>query len=99
MLFGYFATLFRVIKILQIHTQKNQLFLHYNGNKMAPRSPRISLEWAESLVGLAMKVPESWWPGYKSHKLCDGRIDSYCPISQRWNLLLNTKDDDALYLM
>jgi hypothetical protein len=46
-----------------------------------------------------MKVPESWWPGYKSHKLCDGRIDSYCPISQRWKLLLNTKEDDTLYLM
>ena len=66
---------------------------------MAPKTRPISSEWAETLVGLSTKVPESWWPGYKSHKLCDGRIDSYCPISQRWNLLLDTKEDDTLYLM
>ena len=46
-----------------------------------------------------MKVPDYWWDGCKGYRLHDGVIDSYCPISQRWNLLLDTKEDDALYLM
>ncbi|OEU06161.1 hypothetical protein FRACYDRAFT_256066 [Fragilariopsis cylindrus CCMP1102] len=66
---------------------------------MAPRRRPISVEWAKSLVGLSMKVPDYWWDGCKGYKLNDGVIDSYCQISQRWNLLLDTKEDDALYLM
>ena len=46
-----------------------------------------------------MKVPEYWWDNYNSHKLCDGKIESYDPVSQKWNLLLDARDDDDLYLM
>ena len=35
-----------------------------------------NLEWAESLIGLPMAVPEYWWPGYSSSKLCLGKIAS-----------------------
>ena len=66
---------------------------------MPPKRRPISVEWAKSLVGLSMKVPDYWWDGCKGYKLNDGVIDSYCEISQRWNLLLDTKEDDALYLM
>ena len=66
---------------------------------MAPKTRPISSEWAETLVGLSMKVPDYWWDGCKGYRLHDGVIDSYCEISQRWNLLLDTKEDDALYLM
>ncbi|OEU11919.1 hypothetical protein FRACYDRAFT_245042 [Fragilariopsis cylindrus CCMP1102] len=66
---------------------------------MPPRRRPISVEWAKSLVGLSMKVPDYWWDGCKGYRLHDGVIDSYCEISQRWNLLLDTKEDDALYLM
>jgi hypothetical protein len=34
---------------------------------MAPRrpiQPQISVEWAESLVGLSMRVPDHWWECY-----------------------------------
>ncbi|OEU07069.1 hypothetical protein FRACYDRAFT_252180 [Fragilariopsis cylindrus CCMP1102] len=66
---------------------------------MPPKRRPISVEWAKSLVGLSMKVPDYWWDGCKGYRLHDGVIDSYCEISQRWNLLLDTKEDDALYLM
>ena len=35
-----------------------------------------NLEWAESLVGLPMAVPERWWTGYSSAKLCYSKIAS-----------------------
>ena len=33
-------------------------------------------EWANSLVGLPMAVPEHWWPGFNSSALCLGKIIS-----------------------
>ncbi|OEU11447.1 hypothetical protein FRACYDRAFT_245186 [Fragilariopsis cylindrus CCMP1102] len=66
---------------------------------MAPRSARISLEWAKSLVGLSMKVPDYWWDGCKGYRLNDGVIDSYDSVEQKWNLLLNSRDDNDRYLM
>jgi hypothetical protein len=39
--------------------------------------PQISAEWAQSLIGLSMKVPENWWVGCKGFKLHDGKIDSF----------------------
>ena len=50
---------------------------------MAPKRRPISLEWAESLVGLSMKVPDYWWDDCKGYKLNDGVIDSYCQIRER----------------
>ena len=65
-----------------------------------PRRRRpISVEWAKSLVGLSMKVPEYWWDGCKGYRLHDGVIDSYDIAKQKWNLLLNSRDDDDLYPM
>ena len=66
---------------------------------MPPNEPPISLEWAHSLIGLSMKVPEYWWDGYNGHKLCDGKIESFDLVSQKWNLLLDARDGDDLYLM
>ena len=61
--------------------------------------PLISLEWAESLVGLALKVPQNWWVGCSGYKLHDGRIVSFDIVSQKWNLLLDDRNDDDLYLI
>jgi hypothetical protein len=69
---------------------------------MAPRrpiQPPISVEWAESLIGLSMKVPEYWWDGCNGYKLHDGRIDSFDIDNQKWNLLLDARDEDLPYLM
>jgi hypothetical protein len=35
---------------------------------------RINHEWAASLRGFRMKVPDDWWPGYLSHALNSGVI-------------------------
>jgi len=59
----------------------------------------IDTEWAESLKGLSMKVRDNWWPGYNGQILHDGKIDSFDSTTQKWNLLLDSNDDDALYLM
>jgi hypothetical protein len=31
-----------------------------DGNPVMP-GPSVDKEWAQSLIGLRMKVPESWW--------------------------------------
>jgi hypothetical protein len=46
-----------------------------------------------------MKVPEYWWDGYKGHKLHDGKIESFDINRQKWNLVLNARDDPFPYLM
>ena len=67
---------------------------------MAPRRRLMSTEWADSLVGLSMRVPDHWWEGYNSYFLNDGKIVSFDIDTQKWNLLLDTRDDgDDLYLM
>ena len=69
---------------------------------MPPRRKKeqlISLPWAESLIGLPMKVPEYWWEGYNGYRLHDGVIDTFDIVSQKWNLLLDSRDDDDRYLM
>jgi hypothetical protein len=61
--------------------------------------PQISTEWAQSLIGLSMKVPENWWVGCKGFKLHDGKIDSFDIQSQKWNLLLDDRDEPFPFLM
>jgi hypothetical protein len=54
---------------------------------MAPRRPKqsqISTEWAQSLIGLSMKVPQNWWVGCSGCNLHDGKIDAFDISSQKW---------------
>jgi hypothetical protein len=67
---------------------------------MASKKPPIDSEWADSLVGLSMSVPDHWWKEYKSYGSNDGRIVSFDVPTQRWHLLLDTLEDgDDLYPM
>jgi hypothetical protein len=66
---------------------------------MAPRRPKIDGCWAESLVGLSMRVPDHWWEFYNGSNLNDGRIVSFDINTQKWNLLLDDPDDEDEYLM
>jgi hypothetical protein len=64
-----------------------------------PKQPPISTEWAQSLILLSMKVPENWWQGCRGFKLFDGKIDSFDIQIQKWNLLLDSRDEPDLFLM
>jgi hypothetical protein len=46
-----------------------------------------------------MKVPQNWWIGCSGYNLHDGKIDSFNIQSQKWNLLLDARDDDDMYLI
>ena len=48
---------------------------------MAAPPFRMDPEWAKSLVGLPMLVPEYWWPGYRSRKRCRGTIKKVNPTA------------------
>jgi hypothetical protein len=63
-----------------------------------PKQPPISTEWAQLLIGLSMKVPENWWVGGIGFNLHDGRIDSFNISSQKWNLLLDARDEPFPFL-
>jgi hypothetical protein len=69
---------------------------------MPPRRnklPPIIVEWAESLIGLSMRVPDDWWVGCSGHNLHDGKIVSFDISTQKLNLLLNSKEEPDPYLM
>jgi hypothetical protein len=46
-----------------------------------------------------MKVPAYWWADYNGHKLYDGKIESFNISEQKWNLVLDARDDPFPYLM
>ena len=46
---------------------------------MAPTSYTINPKWGESLVGLCMAVPLSWWPGYSGDNISLGEIAKFDP--------------------
>jgi hypothetical protein len=66
---------------------------------MAPKRNKIDTEWANSLVGLHLKVPDNWWVNYNGTNLHDGKIVSFDSVNKKWNLLLDDEDDDDEYLM
>ena len=57
----------------------------------------IDREWAVSVVGLRMQVPEHWWPGYSGSKLCAGKIvavDFDEPAGRYFTLRLDADEDE-----
>ena len=58
---------------LQFDKKYNQKY----STTMAPRRKKIDLEWAYSLVGLPVKIPDNWWVGYTGSYLHDGRKVSF----------------------
>ena len=68
-------------------------------NRRRKRTKLIDIEWAESLKGLSMKVLDNWWMGCNGRILHDGKIDLYDRSNQKWNLLLDSNDDDDLHIL
>ena len=46
-----------------------------------------------------MKVPDNWWPGYNDQILHDGKIDSFDSTAQKWNLLLDSNEDERVSMV
>jgi hypothetical protein len=66
---------------------------------MPPRQPGIDSCWAESLVGLHIKIPDNWWAGYTGTYLHAGKIEAFDTVNQKWSVALNDQDDDDQYLI
>ena len=66
---------------------------------MAPRTKKIDVEWADSLVGLPVKIPDHWWVGYTGSYKHDGKIMSFDVVNQKWFIELDDQDDDDQYLI
>ena len=54
-----------------------------------------NFEWAESLAGLPMAVPEYWWPGYSSSKLSLGKIASIDTTACKLNIFVLVLKDES----
>jgi hypothetical protein len=51
---------------------------------MASRRNKIDIEWANSLVGLPVKIPDNWWVGYNTgSNLHDGKLMASDVVNQK----------------
>ena len=66
---------------------------------MAPTSYAIDPEWGESLVGLRMAVPLSWWPGYTGTELSLGKIAKFDGAASPQSLLAVDDESSDTYAM
>jgi hypothetical protein len=66
---------------------------------MTSRTNKIDIEWANSLVGLPVKIPDNWWVGYNGTYLHDGKLVASDVINQKWCVKLDDQDDDDPYLI
>ena len=66
-------------------------------NTMAPQT-KIDNEWAESIIGLRLKVPDHWWSGCNGRDLHDGKIASFDEAKQKWNFICDSEPVES-YLM
>ena len=67
--------------------------------KMAPPGRIIDLEWAETLDGLRMSLPNRWWLGHKGNQLHHDRIVMFVEDTNKWQLLLDNVSDPTHYTM
>jgi hypothetical protein len=44
---------------------------------MASRTNKIDIEWANSSVGLPVRIPDNWWVGYTGSNLHDGKLVAF----------------------
>jgi hypothetical protein len=66
---------------------------------MPPSSYTVDPEWGESLVGLRMAVPLSWWPGYTGTELSLGKIAKFDGTSSPPFLLAVDDEPGDTYAM
>jgi hypothetical protein len=98
-LYLVFAVLLRVVHNITNLIEIQPKYFSTVLSAMAPKRNKIDTEWANSLVGLHLKVPDNWWVNYNGTNLHDGKIVSFDSVNKKWNLLLDGEDDDDEYLM
>ena len=54
------------------------------------RTKLFDIEWAKSLKGVSMKVPDNWWTSCNDRILHDGKIDSFDQSTQKMILLVDS---------
>jgi hypothetical protein len=97
--YGKFTTLLRVIHNITNTIKTQPKYLNRVPLTMTSTRNKIDTEWANSLVGLHLKVPDSWWVSFKISNLNNGKIVSFDSVTEKWNLLLDDQDDDDVYLI
>ena len=65
---------------------------------MAPRT-KLDIEWAESIIGLRLKVPDHWWKNCNGRDLYDGKIVSFDEAKQKWGFVCDSEPDEVPYPM
>ena len=57
----------------------------------------IDPEWADTLLGLRVALPNHWWVGHRGNRLHQGRIVLFLENTNRWQFLLDDVNDDNHY--
>ena len=65
---------------------------------MAPLKAKLDIEWAKSLLGICLRVPDYWWVGFNSRKLNDGKIESFDCLTKKFLFVLDA-DPSSSYAM
>jgi hypothetical protein len=99
--YGNFTTLLRVI---HNNITKHSRITTKNITVQPTSDPgflnkQIDIEWANSSVGLPVKIPDNWWVGYTSTYLHDDKLMSFDVVNQKWYVELDDQDDDDQYLI
>ena len=66
---------------------------------MVRQTSKIDKEWAESIIGLRLKVPDHWWNNCNGRDLNDGKIVSFDEAQQRWGFVCDSEPDEVPYQM
>ena len=57
----------------------------------------IDPEWAETLVGLRLAVPNHWWVGLRGNYLHQGCIELFFENTNQWQFVSDDVNDDNHY--
>ena len=59
----------------------------------------IDPEWANTLLGLRVSLPNHWWTGFRGNRLRQGCLVLFLENTNQWQFLLDDVDNDNHYAM
>ena len=57
----------------------------------------IDPEWADTLLGLRVALPNHWWKGFRGNRLHQGRLVLFLENTNQWQFVLDDVNDDNHY--